>query len=66
MKPEWKDAPEWAKYLAMDEDGRWWWYELEPFGGQHGWFDGKFAMQTKAKVKTTNHWHETLEERPAT
>ena len=31
MKPDWKDAPEWAMWLAMDEDGEWWWYEDEPF-----------------------------------
>lgn len=30
MKPDWKDAPEWAEYVAMDSDGHWWWYQLEP------------------------------------
>lgn len=25
--PEWKDAPEWAQYVAMDESGDWFWYE---------------------------------------
>lgn len=29
-KPDWKDAPEWANWLAMDSDGIWWWYENEP------------------------------------
>jgi len=29
-KPDWKDAPEWAQYLAMDEGGQWYWYEDEP------------------------------------
>ena len=32
-KPNWKDAPEWANYLAMDSDGSWYWFELEP------WYD---------------------------
>ena len=27
---DWTNAPEWANYLAMDDDGSWWWYELEP------------------------------------
>jgi hypothetical protein len=30
MKPDWKDAPPWANWLAMDDGGTWFWYELEP------------------------------------
>ena len=29
-KPNWKDAPEWAKWLARDKDGKWFWYETKP------------------------------------
>ena len=30
MKPDWKDAPEWANYLAMDGDGFWCFYQFAP------------------------------------
>lgn len=30
MKPDWKLAPGWAKYAAMDGCGDWWWYEAQP------------------------------------
>jgi len=30
MKPSWDDAPSWAQWLAMDGDGWWGWYEVEP------------------------------------
>lgn len=30
MKPDWKDAPEWANWLTMDDDGEWYWHETEP------------------------------------
>jgi hypothetical protein len=30
MKPDWKDAPEWAQYVAMDFGGSWYWYEEKP------------------------------------
>ena len=30
MKPDWKDAPEWARWLAMDGSGEWWWFEESP------------------------------------
>lgn len=28
--PDWKNAPEWAKWWAIDEDGSGWWYKLKP------------------------------------
>jgi len=41
-KPNWKDAPEWASHVAMDDDYTWWWYEKEPtwnedFGSGEQW-----------------------------
>lgn len=30
MKPNWKDTPEQANWLAMNGDGNWYWYEVEP------------------------------------
>jgi hypothetical protein len=36
MKPDWKDAPEWANWLAQDKDGHWYWFEKLP------WLDGGF------------------------
>ena len=37
MKPDWKDAPEWANYLAMDEDGYWCWYLRKPIREDDCW-----------------------------
>lgn len=30
MKPDWKDAPVGANFLAQDGDGSWWWFADEP------------------------------------
>ena len=30
MKPDWKDAPEWANWLAIDSNGMWYWYKDKP------------------------------------
>jgi hypothetical protein len=30
VKPDWKDAPEWAQWLARSSDGNWTWFEFEP------------------------------------
>jgi hypothetical protein len=29
-KPEWKDAPEWAVWLAQDKDGWFSWWNMKP------------------------------------
>jgi len=44
MKPDWKDAPEWAQWMAMDWDGSWVWYENEPIREGEAFFPttGKF------------------------
>lgn len=40
MKPDWKDAPEWAQWLSMDGDGLWSWWEILPTWdhGENDWF----------------------------
>lgn len=35
-KPNWTDAPEWAKYVALDADNTWWWYESKPTYDNYG------------------------------
>lgn len=63
MKPNWKDAPEWVSYLAMDEDGRWWWYENSPTRNKSVWR----KESGRTELAKSNHfidWFETLEERP--
>jgi hypothetical protein len=62
-KPDWKDAPEWANYLAMDRDGTWCWHEkyMTPQSGM--WMSesrGKVAIA----AEPDDAWRETLEERP--
>lgn len=29
-RPDWAGAPEWANWLAQDENGKWFWFEREP------------------------------------
>lgn len=59
MKPNWQDAPEWANYLAMNNDGAWYWFEFEPKAGGYIWsrFDGR-------RQRARFDWRDSLEERP--
>jgi hypothetical protein len=61
MKPDWKDAPDFARYLAKDEDGRWFWFEEEPQPRWAGWW----VDSGKCCRANHNDWRCTLEERPA-
>lgn len=59
-KPKWRDAPYWAQYLAMDDSGDWFWYELQPKRSGTHWDASGGRMELGRKS-----WDETLEERPA-
>lgn len=65
-KPDWKDAPEWAQWLAMDEDGSWYWYAGKPFIILRYW-ECHSDSNTEWTGSTPNYpvpWQGTLESRP--
>ena len=60
MKPDWKEAPVWANYLAMDQNGDWFWYEGEPWAGVICWHgEGRHAL-----ARDTDDWANSKEARP--
>lgn len=61
MKPDWNDAPEWARYMAQDSDGSWFWYENEPIA-QKSYFLSNGNLQPCRKENP--NWRSTVEERP--
>jgi hypothetical protein len=63
MKPDWKDAPEWASWLAMDERGEWFWYETQPSrsSARAEWVRKGGNM---IPAGGSAPWDETLEQRP--
>lgn len=62
MKPDWKDAPEWANYLAQDEDSDWYWFEKEPSIQAHTWWADE-GQWTYAEC-VDESWKDSLEQRP--
>lgn len=64
-KPDWKDAPEWAGYLAMTENGEWVWFENEPFPStnHHGeWVE--IAGKSEFAGVYGLSWKDSAEPRP--
>lgn len=60
MKPDWKDAPPGAEYVAMDANGYWFWHSKEPKWNGRFWFSGGWHQMA---TQPTNAW-ETLEKKP--
>jgi len=68
MKPEWKDAPPWAKWLAMDNNGDWWWYENEPVKNptDNEWWNaipGEGEVEMASAPLHNLNWEESKEKR---
>lgn len=66
-KPDWKDAPEWAEWLAQDYDGVWWWYAEKPVQDKVQWILTnwqKLPIWANTDARTNPEWKETLEKRP--
>ena len=68
-KPNWDDAPEWAKWLCMDQDWEWNWCEELPEWGSWYWDlgIGKHAVASPRKYGDQALWDvavNSLEKRP--
>ena len=61
-KPDWSEAPEWARYLAQDKDGEWYWFECEPEIRSDYWNLDRCVG--KSEQATKEAWTLTLESRP--
>ena len=61
IEPDWSEAPEWAQYWAVDEDGSAWWYAEEPSRLAACWNRGGREARMLERVPG---WRNTLHKRP--
>ena len=55
----WENAPEWAKFKAMDSNGWVYWFELQPVPSPIGWHtSGRLQLAGRPD------WQTTIESRP--
>jgi hypothetical protein len=59
-KPEWSEAPDWAQWLTMDQDGTWYWHEYRPEQIHCYWDAGAYS---KTEPAVCDKWRESLEVR---
>ena len=60
----WASAPEWANWLAMDEDGEWYWFEIEPPIYRFFWDYRPGKRILWVNFPPAADWTQTLEARP--
>lgn len=67
MKPQWRNAPAWANWLARDADGTWFWYEQAPdcipSSGGGMWASPDITSRT-AIAGADETWVDSIEKRP--
>lgn len=72
-KPDWKDAPEWANWLAQDECGSWGFFAKKPTIFADYCWDIKSSSDPEDKWEPAGYaeekidgsgWKESLEQRP--
>lgn len=55
------NAPTWVNWIAQDEDGCWWGYEVEPQEYEYGWYENELGRRIRLKKHQGNpHWRATL------
>lgn len=61
--PDWKRAPHWARWAAMDATGAWYWFEAKPALSEslRMWSASGF----KVEGVVLDDWQNTAEERPS-
>ena len=70
--PEWSyrlNSPETANFLAMDKDGKWHWFDDEPYiHGSYTWFTSKTGkggfLKADDLFRHTDDWTKSLFRRP--
>lgn len=72
MKPDWKDAPDWANWIAMDRDGWWTWFASKPYLSPNGtgqWlsddvYDLCGIPKSNSWIKAAKTYKSSTEKRP--
>lgn len=64
MKPNWDDAPKWARFTAQDSSGDWYWYEERPYVDIGYWAVEKRDSKWERVKHYRTTWKDSVQERP--
>ena len=53
--------PSWAKWIARDDNGSWWCYEVEPLRHDNGWYENEVGrIQKTPHITLDSQWQNSL------
>lgn len=59
----WEDAPDWAQYAAIDQNGEAYWLGNKPFLGIKTWQCGKYSRIVNCAIPKDFNWKLSLQKR---
>lgn len=55
-------VPDWVHWIAQDEDGSWWGFEVEPLQYHAGWYENELGRSIKLEKREYNpDWQASLQ-----
>jgi hypothetical protein len=61
---DWKSLPDWMNFVAIDENGKAYGYDIEPYTDCGAWHGSGKCYCTTGTLEAGEDWTQTLEERP--
>lgn len=54
-------TPEWVLWIARDQDGAWWGFEIEPNEGADSWYENEVGRYVRLGAGSSNpDWRQSL------
>ena len=61
IKPHSNQFPAWMRWLAQDEDGKWWGYEHEPHMADISWYENEVGRSALVNLACRSiNWKKSL------
>ncbi len=61
-KNDFTEYPRWVRWIAQDESGVWWGFEVEPNLSHNGWYENELGRYVRlADGEPDRQWRKTLQ-----
>ena len=62
MQPSVENLPDWVRWIAQDNNGAWWGYQVEPLQNHQGWYENEVGQIIDlGKARPNPNWKHSLQ-----